>query len=243
MAKHIGIVACSYEGAALCYRTICNEGSLYLGEHAHPEVSLHNHPLNEYMKFINRGDWEGVADIMLSSVEKLYKTGAEFCISPDNTIHQAFMSVLRRSPLPWLHIAEELVKNVEKNKFKKPGILGTKFLMEGPVYTEIFDKRGIDYCIPGKEDRIKINNIIFNELVYGKILEGSKKFFLEVVSNLKSQGCDSVVLGCTEIPLIVLPDESPLPILDSTRILARAALMYSIGSGADGFRITKDHVT
>ena len=243
MPKHIGIVACSYEGAALCYRTICNEGSLYMGEHAHPEVSLHNHPLSEYMKFINRDDWEGVADIMLSSAEKLHKAGAEFCISPDNTILQAFMSVINKSPLPWLHIAEEVAKIVVKNNYKKTGILGTLFLMEGPVYSEIFDKWGIDYCIPGKDERIKINNIIFSELVYGKILEGSKEFFLGVVSDMKLQGCDSVVLGCTEIPLIVLPDESPLPVLDSTRILARAALIHSLGNDPDLFKITRDPVT
>lgn len=235
MPKHIGIVGCSYEGAALCYRTICNEGSLYLGEHAHPEVSLHTHPLSEYMKFINRGDWEGVADLMVSSAEKLHKTGAEFCISPDNTIHQSFSSVIKRSPLPWLHIAEEVAKIAKKSKFKKLGILGTKFLMEGPVYPEIFDKRNISYCIPEEKERIKINNIIFSELVYGKILKGSKRFFLDVIRDLKSNGCDSVVLGCTEIPLIVLPEESSLPILDSTRILAKAALMYSIEDNTNHF--------
>jgi len=242
MSKHIGIVACSYEGAALCYRTICNEGSLYMGEHAHPEVSLHNHPLSEYMKFINRGEWEGVAELMLSSADKLHKAGAEFCISPDNTIHQSFMSVIKRSPLPWLHIAEEVAKVAEKNKYKRLGILGTKFLMEGPVYPEIFDKRGIDYCIPERDERIKINNIIFSELVYGRILNESKSFFLDVITGLKSQGCDAVVLGCTEIPLIVLPDESPLPVLDSTRILARAALFHSLGSDSDIFKIRKDYI-
>ena len=243
MPKHIGIVACSYEGAALCYRTICNEGSLYLGEHAHPEVSLHNHPLSEYMVFINRGDWKGVASLMLSSTEKLNKAGVEFCISPDNTIHQSFMSVIKRSPLPWLHIAEEVAKVAEKNNYKKLGILGTKFLMEGPVYPEIFEKRKISYCIPEKNDRIRINKIIFSELVYGIIIEESKRFFLDVINDLKSQGCDAVVLGCTEIPLIVLPEESPLPVLDSTRILARAALIYSLGSDSDVFKITKDPVT
>lgn len=242
MSKHIGIVACSYEGAALCYRTICNEGSLYLGEHAHPEVSLHNHALSEYMKFINSGDWEGVADLMLSSTEKLHKAGAEFCICPDNTIHQSFMSVIKRSPLPWLHIAEEVAKVAKKNTCKKLGILGTKFLMEGPVYPEILEKMGIDYSVPEKDKRIKINNIIFSELVYGKILEDSRKFFLGVVSDLKSQGCDSVVLGCTEIPLIVLPEDSPMPVLDSTRILARAALIYSLGSDSDLFKISKDFI-
>ena len=228
MPKHIGIVACSYEGAALCYQTICNEGSKYLGEHSHPEISLHNHPLNEYMKFINTGDWEGVAKLMLSSSEKLFKAGADFLISPDNTIHQSFSLVVKKSRLPWLHIGKEVVKIAEISGYKKPGILGTKFLMEGPVYPEVLKERNIDYCIPSEDQRHKINSIIFNELVYGIINEGSKKYFLSVINELKSQGCDSVVLGCTEIPLIVLPEESPLPVLDSTRVLARAALKYSV---------------
>jgi aspartate racemase len=228
MSKHIGIVACSYEGAALCYQTICREGSQYLGEHAHPEISLHNHPLSEYMKYITTGNWEGVADLMLSSTEKLFKIGADIVITPDNTIHQAFSIMIKKSPLPWLHIGDEVSREAEKNKFVKLGILGTRFLMEGPVYPEILQERNINYSTPSLEKRIKINEIIFNELVYGIIKDGSRKYFLDVIDNFKSEGCDSVVLGCTEIPLIVLPKDSSLPVLDSTRILARAALKHSI---------------
>jgi aspartate racemase len=228
MTKHIGIVACSYEGAALCYQTICNEGSRYLGEHAHPEISLHNYPLSEYMKFISAGDWEGVAGLILSSSEKLNNIGADFLISPDNTIHQAYSYVIKRSPLPWLHIGEEVARIAENNSFGKMGILGTKYLMEGPVYPETLGKRNISFCIPLGEQRVKINDIIFKELVYGIINEGSKKYFLDIIDEFRSAGCDSVVLGCTEIPLIVLPKDSSLPVLDSTRILARAALRYSI---------------
>ncbi len=238
MSKHIGIVACSYEGAALCYQTICREGSQYLGEHAHPEISLHNHPLNEYMKFIVSGDWEGVAILMLSSAGKLHKAGADFLISPDNTIHQSFDYVIKASSLPWLHIGKEVAKIAEKNNYRKLGILGTKFLMEGPVYPGVLEERNIDYLIPAEEHRLKINDIIFSELVYGIIKKESKEYFLNVINELKSKGCDSVVLGCTEIPLIVHPEDSSLPILDSTRTLARAALKYSIGYDAGASAIT-----
>jgi aspartate racemase len=165
---------------------------------------------------------------MLLSAAKLYKTGADFLISPDNTIHQSFASVLSRSPLPWLHIGEEVAKVAGKNRFRKLGILGTKFLMEGPVYPEILEKSGISFCTPAPEQRVKINDIIFNELVYGILNEGSKRYFLDVIDEFRSAGCDSVVLGCTEIPLIVLPEDSSLPVLDSTRILARAALLHSL---------------
>ncbi|HOW40758.1 MAG TPA: amino acid racemase [Bacteroidales bacterium] len=227
MAKHIGIVACSYEGAALCYQTICREGSVIMGEHSHPDVSLHNHPLGDYMEFIESGNWEGVADIMLSSGEKLKATGADFLISPDNTIHQAFSFVLKKTPLPWLHIGEEVAQEAAKNKFRKLLVLGTKFLMEGPVYPDVLSKQGIEYLIPEKEQREKINEIIFKELVYGIIKNDSKKFFLGLINEYRMEGCDAVILGCTEIPLIVLPEESSLPVLDSTRILSRAALRFA----------------
>jgi aspartate racemase len=227
-SKHIGIVACSYEGASLCYRTICNEGSLTMGEHAHPEVSMHTQALYEYMKYIERGDWIGVADLMISSARKLIDIGAEVLICPDNTIHQSFSLVKREIHTPWLHIAEEVTNEAIVNNFQKIGILGTKFLMEGPVYPNKFNERKISFIIPTEDQRNKINSIIFNELVYGIIYEESRTFFMDVIDDLKSKGCDSVVLGCTEIPLIVFPGESSLPTLDSTRILARAALKNAV---------------
>jgi aspartate racemase len=228
MVKHIGIVGCSYEGAALCYQTICKESEAILGKHQHPEITLHNLPLNDYMKFIISGQWDKVADLILFSSEKLFKVGANFLITPDNTIHQAFEYVQEKTLLPWLHIGQEVIKVAITKNYKKIGILGTKYLMEGPVYPEIMKKVNIDYCIPDKTQRQNINDIIFNELTYGIIDINSKKYFLSVIDDLKKKMCDSVILGCTEIPLIVCPDDSSLPTLDSTRILARAALRYAI---------------
>ena len=226
--KHIGIIGCSYEGAALCYKTICNEGSSYLGEHAHPEVSLHTYALNEYMKYIIPDDWNGVAELMISSATKLCNIGAEILICPDNTIHQSLPIVKKKISTPWLHIAEEVIIEAKKNNYKNIGVLGTKFLMEGPVYQEKCREFEIDFKIPNQEQRKWINSIIFDELVYGIINKDSKEYLLRTIADFKSQGCDSVVLGCTEIPLIIFPHESPLPTLDSTRILGRAALRKAI---------------
>ncbi len=228
MAKHIGIVACSAEGAALCYQTICKEGASLMGKHNHPEVSIHTYPLGEYMKCIYRNDWNGVAELMVSSSIKLEKAGAQFLICPDNTIHQAFEQVESRSPLPWLHIARTVVSVAEKYGYKKLGILGTKYLMTGPVYPAAFSGRSIDYMVPDTSQREMIDRVIFDELVYGIIKDASKYAFHSIIADLKSKDCDSVVLGCTEIPMIVLPEESPLPVLDSTRILARAALREAL---------------
>jgi aspartate racemase len=226
--KHIGIVACSYEGAALCYKTICNEGSDFLGAHAHPEVSLHTHPLHEYMQFIEQNDWDGVGNLMVSSAAKLKDIGAEVLVCPDNTIHQSFSRAKERITTTWLHIAEEVADVTLQNKFKKVAVLGTKYLMEGPVYPEALSKRGIEFEIPSKEHRIETSRIIFEELVYGVIKEYSKNFLLQLIEDFESKDCDAVVLGCTELPLIIFPNESSLPLLDSTRILARAALRCAI---------------
>jgi aspartate racemase len=176
------------------------------------------------MRCITADDWAGVAELMMSSSEKLARAGADFLICPDNTIHQAFDLVAHRSPRPWLHIAREVAREVQRCQYKRLAVLGTRYLMEGPVYRETLKASGIEHRIPGREQRERINQIIFDELVAGQFLPRSLAYFVEVIRALKDEGCDAVVLGCTEIPLLVMPESSPLPALDSTRILARAAL-------------------
>jgi len=226
--KHIGIVACSAEGAALCYRTICTEAPALLGKYAHPEVTMHTFSLAEYMRYIEAGDWKSVAGLMLNSVKKVAKAGAELAICPDNTIHQAFALFIDKSPIPWLHIAGVVAEEAKRKNYRQLGVLGTRFLMEGPVYGEKLEAAGIAHLIPEKEDRERINSIILDELVAGVFTEKSRNYFTKIIKELKGRGCDAVVLGCTEIPLIVTQDSSPLPVLDSTRLLARAALKKAI---------------
>lgn len=225
---HIGIVACSTEGAALCYRSISLEGAQMLGLHDHPEVSLHSHSLAKYMHFVRASDWSGVAELMLSSADKLAHAGADFLICPDNTIHQAFDLVEHRSPRPWLHIAREVAKEAQHLQFKRLAVLGTRYLMEGPVYPEALKAAGIEQRIPGAEQREHIDRIIFDELVNAQFLPGSLAYYVEVIRSFRDEGCDAVALGCTEIPLLVAPESSPLPTLDSTRLLARAAVRKAV---------------
>ena len=223
MPQHIGIVACSAEGAALCYRTICIEGAQLLGPHDHPEVSMHTHALAEYMKCIYRDDWQGVGELMLSSANKLAAIGAEFLICPDNTIHKALPYVQPRSPLPWLHIAEVVVTEAAARGFHRLGLTGTRYLVESDVYPEALVR-------PNAGERAEINRIIFDELVYGVFKPESVAYFQQVIERLRDQGCDAVILGCTEIPLIINDGNSALPTLDSTRLLARAALRRAVVS-------------
>jgi aspartate racemase len=224
MARHIGIVACSAEGAALCYRTVCLEGPQLLGPLEHPEVSMHTHSFAAYMRCIDRGDWPGVAELMLAAAHKLARSGADFLICPDNTIHQAFPWVVRRSPLQWLHIAEVVAAEAAARGFRRLGLVGTRYLVDSEVYPEKLAARGLEYLRPTPAERAETNRIIFEELVAGVLTAESVACFQRVMSRMKQEGCDAVVLGCTEIPLIMNDGNSPLPTLDSTRLLARAAL-------------------
>lgn len=228
---HIGIVACSAEGAALCYRTICTEAPSLLGRYVHPEVSMHTHCLRDYMQAIEADDWSGVAELMLDSARKLQRCGAEFLIAPDNTIHRAFTLVAQASPLPWLNIAEEVAHAAREHGFHRLGITGTRYTMEGPVYPEVLARYDIGYQIPSPLDRSRIDQIIFDELVNGIFRSDSLGVISVAISRMKAEGCDAVVLGCTELPLLIGNETSPLPVLDSTRLLARAAIRHSITAG------------
>lgn len=229
MPQRIGIVACSAEGAALCYRTICLEGAQLLGPHRHPEIAIHNHSLGEYMERISRGHWQAVGDLMLDSAQKLARTGCDFFVCPDNTIHQALSYIERRSPLPWLHIAEVVAQCAAKRGYHRIGLTGTKYLVASEVYPDKLRARGMEYVRPTTAQREEIDRIIMDELVYGIFKPESVAYFQQVIERLKAEGCDAVALACTEIPLIIDDANSPLPTLDSTRLLARAALSRAVG--------------
>ena len=228
MAKHIGIIAVSFEGAALCYRTICQESFAIMGRFAHPEVSVHTYSLSRYMDYIEKDDWDGVAALMVSSAKKLAAAGADFGICPDNTVHRAFEKVSSQSPIPLVSITETVAKECQSKGYRKVGVLGTKYTMQGTVYRDVLSELKIQMVVPSREDQEKINSIIFDELVPGKTTESSSKGIIEAIQKLKKLGCDAVILGCTEIPLVINSGNSPLPVIDSTRLLARKALEYSL---------------
>jgi aspartate racemase len=226
--KHIGIVAVSAEGAALCYRTISLEGVSLLGPNNHPEVSLHCFPLSSYQRLIECGRWLELGEQLLESAARLVRAGADFLICPDNTVHQGLDFVRIRSPVPWIHIVEEVVAEARRHSRKRLAILGTRYLMEGPVYASKLEAASIEYRVPNAPHRQRINQIIYDQLVYGRVLPESLAYFQDVIRALAGDGCDAVALACTEIPLLIGDADSPLPVLDSTRILARAALRRAV---------------
>jgi aspartate racemase len=229
MPRHIGIVGCSAEGAALCYRTICLEGPDLLGRpDAHPEVSLHTNSLGEYVTHLEAGDLAGVARLMLDSALKLARAGADFLICPDNTIHEALPLVLPESPRPWLHIAEVVAVEARARGFRRVGITGTAWLVRSDVYPSRLGAVGIEAVRPSDADRDTTSRIIMSELVRGQFRPESIAALEGVLDRLAGRGCDAVVLGCTELPLVLGDHRSPVPTLDSTRLLARAALRHAV---------------
>ena len=223
----IGIVACSAEGAALCYRTICSEGAQMLGPHAHPDVSIDAPSFARYCEHLEHNDWPGIGELMLDSANRLERVGCDFLVCPDNTIHQALPLIEPRLPLPWLHIADVVADEAARRGFRRLGLTGTRWLVASEVYPKKLQARGIEHDRPSSEECEEINRIIMQELVYGIVKPTGVAYFQRVIDEMKARGCDAVILGCTEIPLIIDDSNSALPTLDSTRLLARAALQYA----------------
>jgi aspartate racemase len=228
VTAHIGIVACSPPGAALCFETICAEvgrrGACDI------EVSIHAHSFVEYMRHVDTRAWDRVAELMVSSADKLASVGAQLLVAPCNTIHAAFDLAVPRSRVPWLHIAEEVATVAQQRDVRRLALLGTRETMEGPIYRTKLALAGIDYCVPPATDRARLDTIIFNELVRGVVTPESRDYFRSLIGRMEDGGCDAVGLCCTELPLVVAQTDVGLPLLDSTRVLALAAVHRALGT-------------
>jgi aspartate racemase len=230
--KHLGILAHSAEGAALCFRAFCQEGFGELGPHEHPDVTLDCIALARSMPAWDDGVYDPIRATLAVSLQRLAGAGADFFVCPDNTAHLALERPGAELALPGLHIAEVVADRAARDGLKRVGVLGTRYLMDGPVYPRAFAGRGIAADLPAADDRHIINEIIFDELVNGVFTDSSRQEFVRIIEALAARGCDAVALVCTEIPLLVTPDTSPLPTLDSTRLLARAAFEVAVGHRA-----------
>ena len=227
--KHIGVLAHSFEGATLCFRTACLEGVAKLGPHMHPEITMTCSPMALVLDAWERGDNAELRAFFTHDAEKLAAARADFFVLPDNTAHIAMESPGEPFPLPGLHIGEVVAEQAAKDARRKVGILGTKYTMNGPVYPGALGRRGIDWAVPSPEDQTLINDVIFDELCLGTFTDESRRAYVQIIEKLKSEGCDAVALVCTEIPLLVTKDVSPLPTLESTQLLAKAAVEVAVG--------------
>jgi len=227
--KHIGVLAHSFEGATLCFRTACLEGVAKLGPHMHPEITMTCSPMALVLDAWERGDNEELRGFFMKDAKKLAAAKADFFVLPDNTAHIAMESPGEPFPIPGLHIGEVVAEQAARDGRAKVGILGTKYTMNGPVYPGALGRRGIDWAVPSPEDQQLVNSIIFNELCLGVFTEESRNAYVRIIEKLRDDGCVAVALVCTEIPLLVTKDVSPLPTIESTQLLAKAAVEVAIG--------------
>jgi aspartate racemase len=230
--KHLGLLATTAEGAALCFRVFCQQGAADLGPHDHPDVTLDCIALAHSLPAWERADYQAVRATLSVSVGRLARAGADFFACPDNTAHIALEQPGDSLALPGLHIAEVVAEQAARDGYARVGLLGTKFTTDGPVYPRAFAARGIAAERPGPEDRVILHEIIIGELVNGVFTDSARQQYAGIIDRLADRGCDAVGLVCTEIPLLVPPDASPLPVLDSTRLLARAAFEVACGQRA-----------
>jgi aspartate racemase len=227
--KHLGILAHSSEGASLCFRAFCQEGFTELGGHKHPDVTLDCIAMEWSMPAYEAGDYAAVRKILAVSVKRLAAAGADFFVCPDNTAHRALELPGDPLALPGLHIAEVVAERAKSEGRKRVGVMGTKYTMEGPIYPRVLADRGMGSEVPEADDQATINRIIFDELVKGVFTAESRQAYVRIIDKLAARGCDAVALVCTEIPLLIPPEASPLPTLDSTRLLAGAAFEVAVG--------------
>ncbi|HJU90290.1 MAG TPA: amino acid racemase [Gemmatimonadaceae bacterium] len=228
MSKHIGILAHSADGAALCFLEIVRESARSLGAHRHPEITLSILPMGEVLPAYHR-DLATVIAHLRQTAERLASAGCDFFVCPDNTAHIALDAVSDPLPLAGLHIADIVAARARTDGRRRVALLGTRLTMEGPAYPAAFARHGLELRVPADADRAIIDRVIFEELCQGIIADRSRDEYVRIIETLRDEGCDAVALSCTEIPLLVTPEVSPLPTLDSTRLLAREAVEVAIG--------------
>jgi len=226
--RHIGILAHSADGAALCFLEMVRESSRRLGPHRHPEITLSILPMEETLDAYERNDLAMVRAHLARTVRRLADAGCDFFVCPDNTAHLALELPGEPLPLPGLHIAEIVARRAESCGYRQVGLLGTKWTMEGTVYPAAFGRHDIEQRVPTPEDRTLVDRVIFAELTQGRLEDSSRAAFVRIIAGLRAIGCDAVALSCTEIPLLITPEVSPLPTLDSTRLLAWEAVAAAL---------------
>lgn len=228
MSRHIGIVAVSPEGAALCYRQVSRQASRLLPPHEHPRITLHNEPLAAYIDAVRSDDWHGVGDLLRRSADFLAQCGASFCFSPDNAVQHGVHLAEHGSPIPWLTMPDLVARAIAADGRRTVGLIGTKMVTAGSTYQTHLGLKGVQVLAPSPEDADLLDRIIFGELIYGHIRPESRRSVLEVIERLASEGCEGVILASSEAPLLVTPENTPLPIYDAADILAEGAVRYAM---------------
>lgn len=224
LAKTIGIVAVSHHGSSLCYRALAERASRRIDPPDQPTVILHNLPLAQYIDAMRQGDWMAVGTMLACSAEALAAAGADFCILPDNLAHHAAHFAAQASPIPWLNMIELVADAVTAERLQTVGIVGTRMVMNGSIYQSMLGLRGVSLLTPPGEDMEAIDSVIFGELIFGKTTRESRDRLADAVCRLGERGCEGVIYGSTELPLLLAPAKCPLKAFDPVDLLVEGAL-------------------
>jgi len=231
----VGIVAVSPEGAALCYRQIFRHASSLMAPEEHPVVCLHNLPLARYVRAVRGGDWVTVGALLRESAEVLASCGAEVCFTPDNAVQHGVHLAQAGSPIPWLNMTEVVARALEADQRRVVGVVGTSVVTRGSSYQTHLGMLGIKVVAPADEDADALDELIYRELAYGRVTAQARRTIALMIERFGERGCDAVILGCSEAPLVIAAEDAALPLYDASDILAERAVRWAMEkSGAGG---------
>ena len=227
--KIIGLIGgMSWESSAEYYRIINEEVKKRLGGLHSAKCLLYSVDFEEIERFQTKGEWENAGEILGNAASSLEKGGAEFILICTNTMHKVVDTIQSKISIPILHIADATAEEINKQEITNIGLLGTRYTMEQEFYKSRIESKGIKVIVPNAEERDFVNKIIFDELCLGKIHQESRDYYKSVIQNLIISGAQGIILGCTEIGLLVKPDDSEVPLFDTTYIHALEAVNLSL---------------
>lgn len=228
--KTIGIIGgMSWESSTVYYQLMNQKIKELLGGFHSCKLILWSVDFAEVEQLQRDGNWIKLDELMAKAAHKLELAGAEIILVGTNTMHLCAPAIEAKISVSFLHIAEATAQIIQKTGFKKVALLGTKFTMEKDFYKDIIQKKyGIEILIPTKDERDIIHQIIYKELVQGKIKPESKQKYIDIIKNLHEKGAEGVILGCTEIPLLIQAEDVPIPIFDTTKIHAEKAIEWAL---------------
>ncbi|MGC9335093.1 MAG: aspartate/glutamate racemase family protein [Anaerolineae bacterium] len=232
MHKRIGILGgMSPESTVAYYEYITRTYTERYGDYGYPEIIIYSVSFQPYVDWPNEGRWDLVAQGLAGAAQKLVAAGADLLLIATNTMHIVFDQVQSSVDVPMISLLDAVAQAILARGISSVGLLGTRFTMEQPFYRQALSGHGLQVLVPDAEDRAYVNQVIYDELVAGRIRAESRAGFLEVIGRLAARGAQGVILGCTEIPLLVSEADAGLPLFDTTAIHAEAALHYALDEG------------
>jgi len=227
-AKTIGIVGITAEGASLCYRTIVAESARALPDGAHPPIAMYTGSFAALNERLSRRDWPGVGALISDSIERLVSSGAELIIMPANATHYAVDYFLPQCPVPFLSIVDVSADACVQGRYARVAVLGIGLTMTDGLYDHPLRSHGIEPMTPTPDEQAALNQIIYGEIIPARVTATTAPRIVEILAALRERGAEAAILACTELPLVISEENTPLPFIDTTRLLARTALANAL---------------